>query len=357
MLNNNKMLAKTVPLLPLFKKFIRESRSGKRQGFNGKRISNGVLNNYAIVYKQICDFEQDSHSTVVIPLCKGNSQAENRASMVQWRKLYTQYTHYLYQKGCMDNYVGLHIGILRTLFNWAQQYCYLPLRGFSEIFRKTFETIPVVTLSKCRIRQLMDENWTKELEATMQLTCALFLFGCTVGLRYVDLRALTKGNILIVDDKCYLRSTSQKTKTQVCIKLPMYCIAIIDYYGSTKKLLPFPPLATFNHNLKKLGELAGWTEPLEKTRMKNKRSVTLKTSRGKSHRFCDQLSSHIMRKTAITTMLMAGVPEHAVRRLSGHTGNSREFQRCVNYSQAFLDAHTDNTFTRLNSEIHTGTDV
>jgi len=44
---------------------------------------------------------------------------------------------------------------------------------------------------------------------------------------------------------------------------------------------------------------------------------------------------------------MAGVPEHAVRRISGHAPNSREFFRYVQYSQRFLDEFTDKVFDGL----------
>jgi integrase len=46
-------------------------------------------------------------------------------------------------------------------------------------------------------------------------------------------------------------------------------------------------------------------------------------------RFCDLMSSHMMRRTAITTMLILGMPEHMVRNVSGHTDNSGSFYRYV----------------------------
>jgi integrase len=337
-------------LLPLYRKFIRDSKTGKRIGFKGKRISPGTLNNYRVVLKHLTAFEIKRGHAVQLPLCKGNSKLESRRAVKQWRSLYAEYTAYLYKQGCKDNYVGLHIGKLRTFFNWAKNVCYLPLRGYAEVFRKLAEEPPVLTISTERLKILMDENWVNRLDADQQTTRNLLLFGCTVGLRYGDLRSLTKNNLLNFDGNTYLINTSTKTDTEVCIKLPDYCLDIIQSYRMNKKLLPYPSLSAFNKNLKTLGEFAGWTEIVEKKRMSNNKLTTMKTSKGKTHRFCDLMSSHMMRKTAITTLLMAGVPEHAVRRLSGHAGNSREFLRYVRYSQAFLDAHTDNTFARLKNE-------
>jgi hypothetical protein len=112
-------------------------------------------------------------------------------------------------------------------------------------------------------------------------------------------------------------------------------------------LLPYPGKTIFNQRLKLLGEAAGWTQIVGKYRMQNGRRIEVKTNKGKSFRFCDLLSSHVMRKTTITTLLMAGVPEHAVRRISGHAPNSKEFFRYVLYSQQFLDEYTDSVFDGL----------
>lgn len=88
----------------------------------------------------------------------------------------------------------------------------------------------------------------------------------------------------------------------------------------------------------------GWIEEIGKERTRNQKKVLLKTKEGKNYRFCDLLSSHVMRKTAITTLLMSGMAEHLVRKISGHTANSAEFYRYVKYSQGFIDAETDRIF-------------
>ena len=54
-----------------------------------------------------------------------------------------------------------------------------------------------------------------------------------------------------------------------------------------------------------------------------------------------------MRRTAITTMLCLGMPEHLVRKISGHAANSKEFFRYVLLSQSFIDQETDLMFEKL----------
>ena len=60
------------------------------------------------------------------------------------------------------------------------------------------------------------------------------------------------------------------------------------------------------------------------------------------------ISVHIQcERTAITTMLMLGMPEHLVRKISGHAANSKEFFRYVLLSQSFIDDETDRMFDKL----------
>ncbi len=44
-----------------------------------------------------------------------------------------------------------------------------------------------------------------------------------------------------------------------------------------------------------------------------------------------------MRRTAITTLLILGMPEHLVRKISGHSTVSGFFNRYVHYAQAYKE--------------------
>ncbi|WP_154657774.1 hypothetical protein [Flavobacterium subsaxonicum] len=45
----------------------------------------------------------------------------------------------------------------------------------------------------------------------------------------------------------------------------------------------------------------------------------------------------MMRRTAITTLLILGMPEHLVRKISGHSTVSGFFNRYVHYAQAYKE--------------------
>ena len=48
-----------------------------------------------------------------------------------------------------------------------------------------------------------------------------------------------------------------------------------------------------------------------------------------------------MRRTCITTMLTSGMPEYIVRKVSGHTSDSKAFFRYVTLAQSLMDKEID----------------
>jgi hypothetical protein len=161
---------------------------------------------------------------------------------------------------------------------------------------------------------------------------------------------LRKTNLQYYNREYYLRVQSKKTKVYTHIKLPDYVIEIFKKYSRKgNRLLPYFNVGRLNLYLKELAEHLGWTEEIIKTRQKRGRAVIVYKDAGqKAHyRFCDLISSHIMRRTAITTMLRLEMPEHLVRKISGHAPNSVEFHKYVSIAQNYLDTETDKVFARL----------
>ncbi len=173
----------------------------------------------------------------------------------------------------------------------------------------------------------------------------IFVFGCTTGLRYSDIYLLTNNNIEEVQGNWYLKIKSKKTKTYSTIKLPNFAISIINKYKSkSNKTMIFGKITlfNFNKNLKVIGEKANFIKPIQLTREKLGKAQNIKISNtNKQDRFCDKMSSHMMRRTAITTLLILGMPEHLVRKISGHSHTSSSFNRYVHYAQAYIDLEID----------------
>lgn len=222
--------------------------------------------------------------------------------------------------------------------------------GYRKMLYVTSEEIPIVTLSPDRLQFLISDTCFREgLSTKQRIVLDLFVLGCTVALRFSDLISITSRNIELVGGQNYLVVKSIKTGVDTRVKLPSYAVDILREHWPKGRHPIFPKfsLSWFNIQIRLLCAKAGWTEECGKYRLRNGRKIELKTSDTRPFRFCDLASSHIMRRTAITTMLMHGVPEIVVRKISGHSATSPAFQRYINVVQSYQDNELEKHFARL----------
>lgn len=333
--------------------FIHDSYTGKRLKPNGTKISEGTVKNYEYLRKNLTDFNEKSTFELKIYVVNNLTQREKESASAYYKKFYKAFTSYLYNdKKYFDNYVGLIIKCLRSFFNYLEKDRNLSVGIFHKSFFVPVEEIPIIALTHEQLNYFIYDEEFNELVKLNQLEKIkdIFVFGCTVALRVSDLLALSKMNLSIINDNYYIKVKSQKTNTHTSIKLPDYAVDIIlKYKKSNKTLLPSISSAWFNTQLKELSNLIPDNFELVKTReRKGKQVIVYKDSSKKSHfKLSDHISTHTMRRTAITNMLCLGMPEHLVRKISGHAANSKEFFRYVQLSQSFIDNETDQFFERV----------
>ncbi|WP_353780190.1 tyrosine-type recombinase/integrase [Winogradskyella sp. 3972H.M.0a.05] len=341
-------MKKPVPLLPLYYTFIRESQTGKRLKKNGEKIAAGTIKNYKHTLNNLEGFVLVTGFDLRLCDYAKLNKRERLSEKNYWKKFYKKFTEYLYKKGCYDNYVGANIKQLRTFFNYLKYDKDLNTGDYHRLFYVRKEDVDILVLSPEQLKFLIhDEDFNSKLSPAMKRVKDVFVFGCSTGLRYSDIFKLTNKNFEKQNEEYYLRLKSQKTKAYSYIKLPKYAVDIYLQYRSRASKVPlFKPLSLFifNRNLKHLGELAGFTEPI---RMSRERLGKAKQLQNKQLRFCDKMSSHMMRRTAITTLLILGMPEHLVRKISGHSHSSSSFNRYVHYAQAYMDKEIDKVHQQL----------
>lgn len=344
---------KSYDMLKLFDQFIRVSKTGKRLQVNGKRISDGTITNYQITRNHLFEFSVKHN----FPLRLKSIQRLNKRSLQQekkyYEKFYLGFTNYLYKdRGCFDNYVGANIKNIKTFFNYINKQMILITGDFYKLFHVHKEEIPIVALLPEELNYLIyHEGFEQTLSPRMKEVKDFFVFGCTVALRVSDLLKLTTANLRIAGEVWYLEVRAQKTATVTQIALPDYAIEIIKRYSKrrSKFLLPRFNHSNLNKYLKELAVLAGWTQPNQKTRMRQGRVVAVQANMQDKQqvRFADLITTHTMRRTAITVMLSLGMPEHLVRKISGHKPGSTEFFKYVAIAQAYQDVETKKAFDAL----------
>ena len=343
-------MKKTYPLVPLFKQMIRDSETGKRLKKNGERITPGSIKNYEYALKSLIEFSTETNFELRVCSVLRLSQRELQSEKTYWKKFYKNFTEYMYKKGCYDNYVGATIKHVRTFFNYLKVEKDIFVGDFHKGFYVRKEEVDILVLSPEQLKFLIhDKGFESQLVSTQIKIKDIFVFGCTTGLRFSDIFAITNKNFEKNNGEWYLKVKSIKTKTYTYIKLPGYAVAIYEKYktkNDTKPIFGTKDLTNFNRSLKRIGEMAGFTDAIHSSREQLGKTIK-KTSKKKNERFCDKMSSHMMRRTAITTLLILGMPEHLVRKISGHSHASGSFNRYVHYAQAYIDKEIDKVHNKL----------
>ncbi len=334
--------------LALFKQFIKDSETGKRRKKNGERIRTGTIDNYRYVLNNLNSFSEKTEFNLRI--CEANrlTMRERKSEKTYWKKFYRAFTDFLYKKGCHDNYVGANIKTVRTFFTYLKHEIDIDTGDFQKNFYVRKEEVPILVLSPDQLKFLLhDTEFEASLTPALKKVKDIFVFGCTTGLRYSDLFDLTNKNFERKGDVHYLRIRSLKTKTYSAIRLSDYAVEIFNNYKSKSaknSLFGTLSLFVFNRSLKELGKRAGFTSPIEYCRERLGKSFKLTQQQ---ILFCDKMSSHMMRRTAITSMLILGMPEHLVRNISGHSRGSSSFSRYVHYAQSYIDQEIEKVYEKL----------
>ena len=339
-----------VPLLPLFKRFISDSASGRRVTPTGKRICKGSVEQFKYVFKLLEQFEQLQPNPIRIQLLNKASHRMLQSEKLYWKRLFRNFTSWLYQKNYYDGYVSTVVKMLRTFFNYLIKDQCLLVGNFHQQFKIPSQDLTPIVLEPQQLKFLItDFTFRNSLSDALRKTNDIFIFGCTVGLRYSDLMRLKKTDLQYAQKGVFIILNTSKTATQVKIPLPQYALDIIDKYKTKTRRFVLPRLANSNLNLnvKKLMEVAGWKYNLPKIRYRQGKPFELKNKQGKGFRFCDHITAHTMRRTAITTLLLLGVEENMVRTISGHSPGSKEFYKYVALVQNYLNQQVMNAHDKL----------
>lgn len=338
-------------LLFLYEAFIKDSSRGIRTKKDGKRIRYSTIESYGYVYKLLQEYEGSDFLKWKVYYHNRLNQREREQAQRYNKRFYIDFTRFLHQKGFFDNYVGMVVKCLKTFYNYLDKERNISVGPYHKSFVVPVEDVQIIALTPKQFSfVLKNERFNEKVqEQGLDRIRDVFVFGCTVALRFSDLMALDRQHISKKGNSTYLSVKSQKSNILTSIKLPSYAVDIIDKYENEAKLLPQYSTWWFNKELKRLGRLFPGNMEIVKTRERNGEQVIIYKDETKKENYtiADLLSSHVMRRTAITTMLSLGMPEHLVRKISGHSPNSKSFFRYVQYTQNMLDEATDSVFNQL----------
>ncbi|MBI3719695.1 MAG: tyrosine-type recombinase/integrase [Sphingobacteriales bacterium] len=338
-------------LLETFAQFIRVSQSGRRLTPSGKKITKGTIVNYLYAQKLLTEYEEKEKVKIRVQLLHRASLRILQREKNYWQRFFIQFSGFLYkEKGYGDNYMANIFKILRTFFNYLQKEKGLIVGNYHKGFRIPSQQPSPVVLNPEQLKFLItNKEFEDSLSPYLKRAKDIFIFGCTVALRYSDLMRLKKSNIIENNGGSYLSIFTQKTNTEIKVPLPQYALQIANKYKRKAGVYVLPRLSSTNLNLqvKKLMKAAGWVTPLPKNTSYRGKMVEHKTAEGETWEFYRHITAHTMRRTAITTLLILGVPETVVRKISGHAPGSKEFYKYVGIAQDYLNTEVKKAQEKL----------
>lgn len=136
---------------------------------------------------------------------------------------------------------------------------YLQIGTFHYQFKVKTQAIPPIVLEPQQLRFLItNQSFKDKLTPKLQKINDIFVFGCTVGLRYNDLMHLKRTNIQNTDNGSYILLNTSKTE---------------------------------------LIEVAEWTYNYRTIRFNQGKALEINNPKENSYRFCEHLTAYTTRQT------------------------------------------------------------
>jgi len=214
--------------------------------------------------------------------------------------------------------IDKNLSFVRWYLRWAHKHGYSVSQGaldFSPKLKGTDGKIKkVIFLSLDELTHLYRfELPTGKLY--LERVRDVFVFCCFSGLRYSDVRNLSKA----ADKGTHIECVTQKTSELLKIETNKYSRAILDKYKDvpfeSDKALPVISNQRMNDYLKELAELAGLNAPETIVYYKGNQRIE------ETYPKYALLGTHCARKTFVTNLIYLGVSDHVIKQWTGHRDN------------------------------------
>jgi integrase len=220
-------------------------------------------------------------------------------------KFYTEFTDFcMVNRGHINNTFSRNVGLLKTFLFWALKNNYTYKADFINFKKKTKVITSQITLKKEDLATLLK---TKMNSNKLEKVKDVFIFSCVTGMRFGELKFVSKKNI---DGKTLLLK-EEKNSGKKSREIPLSDIAI---HILKKYDYSLPLIANQKHNeyIKDVFRDAGYTHIVEKTSTRGKEVIR------EDKPFFKRVSSHTARRTFITMMKRKGKSDKLIAEISGH---------------------------------------
>ncbi|MCO6464994.1 MAG: tyrosine-type recombinase/integrase [Bradyrhizobiaceae bacterium] len=250
-----------------------------------------------------------------------NSYRQTRDSLLEWSRtrrrpieyenitldFYADYCQWLAEsRGLVDASISNYIKVIKTFMKWATEKGYHDTTAYQRFYRDK-RNVEAVALTVSELRTLRD----LDLADSPRLARVRdhFLLQAFTGLRYGDLQRLQPQHF--DGDGKVIRITTTKTDTDCIIPVTRPLALLLEKYPS--RLFEFSSSVKQNQYLKELGQRAGF----DKAEHVNVYRLGKRVESAKPR--YDLLTTHVARRTFVTTSVRFGVPESVISAVTGHS--------------------------------------
>lgn len=196
------------------------------------------------------------------------------------------------------------IKTLKSFLNWGlsrSMHRNDRYKGFA--VRWEYHSPLILTPNEIQALQLLPPQ-SEALEKTRDL----FLFSVYTLQRHSDIKQFHTSQLS--SDGHSWKVYQQKTRRHVTVPLSAQAKDILE-----RRALSLPEMSQqkLNKHLKRLAELAGITQEVERVSFSGKRRIVTR------ERKCDLISTHTARRTGVTLLIQAGAPLPLIQKLTGHS--------------------------------------
>jgi len=203
-----------------------------------------------------------------------------------------------------NNTYSRNLGLFKTFLYWAYENRLTYNDDFKKFKRKKQVITSQIALTKEEIQILMDaECKTKSLEKVRDV----FVFGCVTGMRFGELKFISKGNINGNTLSLKEEKSSEKSERDIPLgEIARYILKKYDY--------KMPLIANQKHNkyIKTVFQNAGFIHEVQKVSLNGKIVTRTDTP------YYKRVSSHTARRTFITMMKREGKSDKLISKITGH---------------------------------------
>lgn len=220
-------------------------------------------------------------------------------------KFHSEFTDFcMGTKKHINNTYSRNLGLFKTFMFWALENGFTYNEEFKKFRKKEKVITAQIALKKEDLEKIMKHDYeSKKLERVRDV----FVFACVTGLRFGELKLISKENIL--DGYLHLKEEKGAEKDARTIPLNDFALYILRKYDYS-----LPLIANQKHNeyIKDVFEKAGYDQMVEKITTRGKEVIREK------YQFKDRISTHTARRTFITMLKRDGKSDKLISKITGH---------------------------------------